>query len=44
MTGHADEIDQMLADWLKDYTKEEVQEMAQEIRVPFTMVSPSPRC
>ena len=38
MRGHADEIDQMLMEWLKDYTREEVQTLAQEIRVPFTMV------
>ncbi|MBI4338259.1 MAG: CoA transferase [Chloroflexi bacterium] len=38
MMGHADEIDQMLVDWLKDHSREEVQSLAQEIRVPFTMV------
>ena len=38
MMGHADEIDQMLMEWLKDHTKEEVQILAQELRIPFTMV------
>ena len=38
MMGHADEIDEMLKEWLKDHTREEIQTLAQEIRVPFTMV------
>ena len=42
MRGHADEIDQMLMEWLKDYTREEVQTLAQEIRIPFTMVQSIP--
>ncbi|MFQ5934734.1 MAG: CaiB/BaiF CoA transferase family protein, partial [Dehalococcoidia bacterium] len=38
MQAHADEIDSLISEWLKDYTKEEVQTLAQEIRVPFTKV------
>lgn len=38
MRGHADEIDRMLAEWLRDRTRAEIQTVAQEIRVPFTMV------
>ena len=38
MMGHADEIDQMLIEWLKDHTREEIQTLAQELRIPFTMV------
>jgi len=36
--GHANEIDQMLTEWLKDHTREEIQTTAQHMRVPFTMV------
>ncbi|MDP6422492.1 MAG: CoA transferase [SAR202 cluster bacterium] len=42
MRGHADEIDELLVDWLKDHDREEVQTLAQEIRVPFTMVQSVP--
>ncbi len=42
MRGHADEIDALLVDWLKDHDREEVQTLAQEIRVPFTMVQSVP--
>lgn len=38
MMGHADEMDRILSEWLKDHTREEIQTAAQEIRVPFTMV------
>ena len=38
MMGHADEIDELLEDWLKDHSREEIQTLAQELRVPFTMV------
>ena len=42
MRGHADEIDASLTEWLKDHTREEIQTLAQEIRVPFTMVQSIP--
>lgn len=42
MRGHADEIDASLTNWLKDHTREEIQTLAQEIRVPFTMVQSIP--
>jgi crotonobetainyl-CoA:carnitine CoA-transferase CaiB-like acyl-CoA transferase len=42
MRGHADEVDQLLMDWLKDHTREEVQTLAQELRVSFTMVQSIP--
>ncbi|MCL0105583.1 CoA transferase [Dehalococcoidia bacterium] len=38
MRGHADEIDELITAWLKDHTREEIQTLAQEVRVPFTMV------
>lgn len=38
MREHADEIDELLTKWLLDHTREEVQTLAQEVRVPFTMV------
>ncbi len=38
MMGHADEIDQLLMERLKDHTREEIQTQAQELRIPFTMV------
>lgn len=38
LMGHADEIDQLLAAWLKDHTRDEVMALAQEVRVPFTKV------
>ncbi|MFQ5872528.1 MAG: CaiB/BaiF CoA transferase family protein [Dehalococcoidia bacterium] len=42
MNLHADEIDQLLMEWLKDHTREEVQTLAQEARIPFTMVQSIP--
>ena len=42
MRGHADEIDASLVHWMKDHTREEIQTLAQEIRVPFTMVQSIP--
>ena len=42
MNGHADEIDKLITDWLKDHTREEAQTLAQEIRIPFTMVQSIP--
>ncbi|MCH9037274.1 MAG: CoA transferase [Chloroflexi bacterium] len=42
MNGHADEIDQIITDWLKGHTREEAQALAQEIRIPFTMVQSIP--
>lgn len=42
MRGHADEIDDALIQWMKNYTREEIQTLAQEIRVPFTMVQSIP--
>ena len=38
MRAHADEIDELLTRWLMEHTREEVQTLAQEVRVPFTMV------
>ena len=38
MREHADEIDELLIEWLRGHTREEVQTLAQEVRVPFTMV------
>ena len=38
MREHADEIDDLITEWLRDHTREEVQTLAQEVRVPFTMV------
>tara|TARA_B100000745_G_scaffold298190_1_gene246388 strand:- start:1246 stop:1683 length:438 start_codon:yes stop_codon:yes gene_type:complete len=38
MREHADEIDGLLTEWLQDHTREEIQTLAQEVRVPFTMV------
>jgi crotonobetainyl-CoA:carnitine CoA-transferase CaiB-like acyl-CoA transferase len=38
MTGHADEIDAILDEWLADKDREEVVRMAQEMRLPFTEV------
>ncbi len=38
MTGHADEIDAILDDWLKDRDRREVVREAQELRLPFTEV------
>jgi crotonobetainyl-CoA:carnitine CoA-transferase CaiB-like acyl-CoA transferase len=38
MMGHADEIDELLSVWLSNHTREEIQTLAQEVRVPFTMV------
>ena len=38
MREHADEIDGLITEWLRDHTREEVQTLAQEVRVPFTMV------
>lgn len=42
MRGHADEIDASLVGWMKDHTRVEIQTLAQEIRVPFTMVQSVP--
>lgn len=42
MMGHADEIDELLVEWLKDHCREEIQTLAQELRVPFTMVQSIP--
>tara|TARA_Y100001934_G_scaffold143365_1_gene172293 strand:+ start:134 stop:1351 length:1218 start_codon:yes stop_codon:yes gene_type:complete len=38
MREHADEIDELISRWLKTHTRKEIQTLAQEIRVPFTMV------
>ena len=38
LRGHADEIDEALMEWLKDVPRDEVQALAQEVRVPFTKV------
>lgn len=38
MTGHADEIDAILDEWLRDKTRREVVELAQAMRLPFTEV------
>ena len=42
MSGHADEIDGLVVDWMKDLTREEVYERAQELRIPFTKVQTIP--
>ncbi len=42
MAGHADEIDQGVTDWMKDLTREEVFELSQELRIPFTKVQSIP--
>ena len=36
--GHADEIDELLTDWLRDRTRDEVMWRAQELRLPWTKV------
>ncbi len=38
MTGHADEIDAILDEWLADKDREEAVRLAQEMRLPFTEV------
>jgi crotonobetainyl-CoA:carnitine CoA-transferase CaiB-like acyl-CoA transferase len=38
MTGHADEIDAILDEWLADKDREDVVRIAQEMRLPFTEV------
>ena len=38
MREHANEIDELISLWLKNHTREEIQTLAQEVRVPFTMV------
>jgi crotonobetainyl-CoA:carnitine CoA-transferase CaiB-like acyl-CoA transferase len=38
MTGHADEIDAIMDEWLADKTREQAVELAQELRLPFTEV------
>ncbi|GAB4333960.1 MAG: CoA transferase [Dehalococcoidia bacterium] len=38
MTGHADEIDAILDEWLREKTRREVVELAQSMRLPFTEV------
>ena len=42
LAGHADEIDHLVADWMKDLTREEVYERSQELRIPFTKVQSIP--
>lgn len=42
MAGHADEIDELVKDWMKDLTREEVFELSQELRIPFTKVQSIP--
>ena len=42
MAGHADEIDEAVIDWMKDLTREEVFELSQELRIPFTKVQSIP--
>ncbi len=42
MSGHADEIDDLVADWMKDLTREEVFELSQELRIPNTKVQSIP--
>ncbi|MEO6397338.1 MAG: CoA transferase [Tepidiformaceae bacterium] len=37
-TGHADEIDAAMDDWLADRTRADVVRLAQELRLPFTEV------
>jgi crotonobetainyl-CoA:carnitine CoA-transferase CaiB-like acyl-CoA transferase len=36
--GHADEIDAIMDEWLADRTREEIVELAQSLRLPFTEV------
>lgn len=38
MMGHADEIDQIMDDWLADKGRQDVVHRAQELRLPFTEV------
>ncbi|MEX0784779.1 MAG: CoA transferase [Dehalococcoidia bacterium] len=38
MTGHADEIDAILDEWLADKDREDIVRQAQEMRLPFTEV------
>lgn len=38
MTGHADEIDAIMDEWLADKPRREAVRMAQELRLPFTEV------
>ena len=42
MAGHADEIDRLVVDWMRDLTREEVFQRAQELRIPFTKVQSIP--
>ena len=42
MSGHADEIDELVMDWMKDLTREEVFDLSQELRIPFTKVQSIP--
>lgn len=42
MSGHADEIDDLVTDWMKDLTREEVFELSQELRIPNTKVQSIP--
>ena len=42
MSGHADEIDELVKDWMEDLTREEVFELSQELRIPFTKVQSIP--
>ena len=42
MSGHADEIDEAVIDWMKELTRDEVFELSQELRIPFTKVQSIP--
>ena len=42
MSGHADEIDEAVIDWMKGLTREKVFELSQELRIPFTKVQSIP--
>ena len=42
LAGHADEIDKLVMDWMKDLTREQVFELSQELRIPFTKVQSVP--
>ncbi len=42
LAGHADEIDELVMEWMKDLTRDEVYELSQELRIPFTKVQSIP--
>lgn len=42
LSGHADEIDELVMGWMKDLTREEVFDLSQELRIPFTKVQSIP--